>query len=51
MSYEEVSVFARSWGVIYLMVLFAGVLAYAFWPRNKATFDRAAQMPLDEDKN
>jgi len=25
------------------------VCLYALWPRNKKTFDRAAQMPLDKD--
>lgn len=51
MTYEAISTFARSWGTVYLMVLFAGVFIYAFWPRNRATFDAAARMPLDEDKN
>ena len=25
------------------------VLAYALWPRNRATFEHAAKMPLRED--
>ena len=50
MTYEEISTFARSWGTVYLLVLFAAVCAYAFWPRNKAKFDAAARVPLEEDK-
>ena len=50
MSYDTLSYFAQTWGLVYLFVLFAAVLVYALWPRNKAKFDRAARMPLDEDQ-
>ena len=49
MDYATIAAFAKSWGLVYLMVLFAGVLVYALWPRNKAKFDNAAQIPLKED--
>lgn len=49
MTYEVVSEFSKSWGLVYLVVMFLGVCAYAFWPRNSQTFDRAAQTPLDKD--
>jgi len=49
MNYETVSAFATSWGLVYFMLLFLGVCVYAFWPRNKAKFERAAQIPLNED--
>ena len=29
--------------------IFLVILAYALWPRNKATFDEAAKMPLREE--
>jgi cytochrome c oxidase cbb3-type subunit IV len=29
--------------------LFLGVVLYAVWPSNKASFDAAARMPLRED--
>ena len=51
MSYETLSTFARSWGTVYLMLLFVGVLTYALWPRNGAKFDAAARIPLEEDKD
>lgn len=49
MSYDEIATFSKSWGLVYLTLLFLGVCAYAFWPRNKTKFDRAARMPLDKD--
>jgi cytochrome c oxidase cbb3-type subunit 4 len=49
MDYATVAGFAKSWGLLYLMILFAGVLAYALWPRNRAKFEDAARIPLKED--
>ena len=49
MSYETISTLSTSWGLVYLVVLFVGVTVYAFWPHNKAKFDKAARMPLEED--
>jgi len=49
MEYEQVAHFAATYGLIYLIVLFAGVLAYAFWPKNKEKFEEAARRPLEED--
>jgi cytochrome c oxidase cbb3-type subunit 4 len=50
MSYDEIATFSKSWGLVYLTVMFLAVCAYALWPRNKQKFDRAAQMPLDKDE-
>ncbi len=49
MTYESVRDFSALWGLIYFLILFAGVLAYALWPRNQSKFDHAAQMPLMKD--
>jgi cytochrome c oxidase cbb3-type subunit 4 len=49
MQYEKVAEFASTYGLIYFMILFAGVLVYAFWPKNKEKFDEAARRPLEED--
>jgi cytochrome c oxidase cbb3-type subunit 4 len=40
---------AQSLGVLFFMACFGAAIAYAFWPRNRATFDRAARLALDED--
>jgi cbb3-type cytochrome oxidase subunit 3 len=36
-------------GVILFMVAFALVLVYVFLPKNRESFDRASQMPLEKD--
>ncbi|MGF1628796.1 MAG: cbb3-type cytochrome c oxidase subunit 3 [Kiloniellaceae bacterium] len=49
MQYEQIAQFAATYGLVYLVILFAGALAYAFWPANKKKFDKAARLPLEED--
>lgn len=41
--------FAQTWGLIYFIILMAGVLIYTFWPGNKGKFERAARIPLDDE--
>jgi len=48
-SYEEVLAFTRSWDAVYFTGMFLIAAVYAYWPRNKARFDRAAQIPLKDD--
>jgi cytochrome c oxidase cbb3-type subunit 4 len=31
------------------VAIFVAIIAYAFWPRNKAEFDEAARLPLREE--
>lgn len=49
MAYEQVAGFAGSAGLIYMMLLFAAVLVYAFWPRNRARFDKASRIPFEDN--
>ncbi len=49
MSYETVARFAQQGGSVYFAVLFLGALIYALWPRNRAGFEEAARLPLDEE--
>lgn len=49
MTYDEVASISGMVGLIFFMVTFAVVLAYAFWPHNKEKFDRASRAPLDEE--
>ncbi|MDD9907968.1 MAG: cbb3-type cytochrome c oxidase subunit 3 [Rhodospirillaceae bacterium] len=46
---ETITSSAQVWGLVFFVVLFAGVVAYALWPSNKGKFDRAARAPLDDD--
>lgn len=47
--YEHFAHFAQTWGMLFFVAVFAGVLAYALWPSNKRKFDEAARIPLLDD--
>jgi cytochrome c oxidase cbb3-type subunit 4 len=49
-AFEEVLSFTRSWDAVYFTAMFLVALAYAYWPKNKARFERAAQLPLKDDE-
>lgn len=49
MDYETIAAFSKTWGLVYLVVLFAGVLVYALRPSAKKKFQDAAQIPFKED--
>jgi len=49
MTYDQISYFAGTWGLVFLVVMFVGAVAYALWPGNKEKFRRAANQPLDEE--
>ena len=44
--YEAWAYFSATWGLLYFFTLFIGVVIFAYWPRNKAAFEAAAQIPL-----
>jgi cytochrome c oxidase cbb3-type subunit 4 len=48
-TYTFLAELAQSAGLLYFVGMFLAVVAYAMWPRNKAKFDQAAQMPLQDD--
>jgi cytochrome c oxidase cbb3-type subunit 4 len=48
-TYETVAAFAQTWGLVYFIVVFLAVVAYALWPASRRRFDEAARMPLRED--
>ena len=39
----------RSLWVVWLLLLFLGIVTYALWPSNKAKFEHAARIPLEDD--
>ncbi len=49
MTYQDISYFAQTWGLLYLIILFVGMLIYAFRPWAKKKFDNAALIPFKED--
>ncbi len=42
---------SKSYGLFYLIFLSVVVVAYAYWPANKAGFDAAARSILDEEES
>jgi len=49
MTYQDVSYFTQTWGLVYLVVLFVGMLIYALRPGAKKKFEDAALIPFKED--
>ena len=47
---EAIYEFIRSLWVVWLMALFLGIIAWAFWPRNRKRFERDAEIPLRDDQ-
>ncbi len=48
-TYSLLANIAQTAGLLYFIMMFLGVVAYAMWPKNKARFDEAASIPLRED--
>ena len=40
---------SKSFGLFYLIAFSFGVVVYALWPRNRASFDKAARDILDTE--
>ena len=48
-SHAGLVVVAKSFGLVYLVVLSIGILAYAYWPSLAKRFDRAANSIIDDE--
>jgi cytochrome c oxidase cbb3-type subunit IV len=49
MEHADIAHFSRTFGLIFMVVLFALAVGYAVWPSKRADFDRAARTPLEDD--
>lgn len=49
MDYNTFRHMADSWGLVYLFVVFVGVMLFTFRPGSKKSADEAAKIPLKED--
>ncbi len=47
MTYDAVASVTQVASLLIFVAMFVAVLAYVFWPRNRAGFDRAARAALD----
>lgn len=50
MTYETVVQLTYSATLFLFGAIFAVVVLYAYWPGNKAKFERAARVPLERDQ-
>ncbi|MBL0373211.1 cbb3-type cytochrome c oxidase subunit 3 [Rhizobium sp. KVB221] len=48
-TYETMRHFADSWGMLAMLIFFAGCVAFMFVPGAKKRADEAAQIPFRED--
>ncbi len=51
MDYSLLRQFADSWGLLYLFLLFVGVIAFTFRPGSKERAEEIAQIPFEEDRD
>ena len=49
MDFSAIHDLLRSFWVVWLLGLFLGIVAWAFWPSHKARLERLGQIPLDDD--
>ena len=48
MSYDTVANASSILGLLLFIMIFAAVVFWALWPRNKKGFEEAARIPLEE---
>ncbi len=51
MTYDTVVLLSQTSMLLFFIVFFLAILAYACWPSNKAKFDHAARIPLQRDED
>ena len=47
MTYDTIATISQTASLLFFMAMFAGVLAYVFWPGNRERLDRAQKRALD----
>lgn len=47
---ESIGETLRSYWVLWLMALFIGIAAWAFWPGNRAKMESHGNIPLNDDQ-
>lgn len=50
MDYSFFRQFADSWGLLYLVVLFVGIVLFTFRPGSKKIAEETSRIPFSEDK-
>jgi cytochrome c oxidase cbb3-type subunit 4 len=47
--HADIAHFAQTYGLAFMVLLFAIAIGYALWPKKRETFRRAARLPLEDD--
>lgn len=47
---EEIYRFLASLWVVWLMLLFVGIVAWVYWPSRKSRLEAHGRIPLEDDK-
>jgi len=50
MTHDTVLVFSKTWGAIYLLVVFLLAVLWVYWPSRKQVYEKAAQAPLSDEE-
>lgn len=48
-TYSAMRAFADSWGLLYMVLIFLGVVVYAFRPGSKDIYEKQSRIPLNEE--
>ncbi|MBF0166695.1 MAG: cbb3-type cytochrome c oxidase subunit 3 [Alphaproteobacteria bacterium] len=49
MSLQEIYQLARPLWTVWIFLVFLGIVAWAFWPKNKAKLEEHGSIPLNDD--
>ena len=49
MSFDAIYDFARTFWVVWLMLLFLAIVGWVFWPRHKEKLEAYGRIPLQDD--
>ncbi len=47
---EDAFVWLRSLWLLWLVLLFLGIVAYVFWPKRRRRFEAHGRIPLEDDR-
>jgi cytochrome c oxidase cbb3-type subunit IV len=50
MTYETMRLFADTWGLLFMFLVFLAVVGWVFRPGTGKKYEKNAQIPLSEDK-
>lgn len=49
MSFEGFYEFVRSFWVVWLMLIFVGIVAWVYWPKRKKELEEHGKIPFNDD--